>query len=148
MIATFDRRTLGVSDAAAWASVLPPDMTLDIAQAAVRQHFSTSEEYLMPVHVIRLVRQLHRDRVRDAPVMLLPMDLTLGQEQQWIGYFYGAVKAAVENPQMTADEAMGVVRVETSPPVRRVVGGETRNQGVQSLKAVLDEEVPRLRRNV
>lgn len=55
---TFDSRTVSVETVEAWHLVLaevPSELALD----AVRQHFTTSDKYLMPAHVRNAVSQLN-----------------------------------------------------------------------------------------
>ena len=61
--AAFDRRTIGEADAIAWADALHGLNKSDCAQA-VREHFQTSTEYLMPAHVRRGVRRIREARLR------------------------------------------------------------------------------------
>lgn len=52
--ASFDRRTVGKADAAAWAVILA-DFSFDEARDAVVAHYAESSDWLMPSHVIALV---------------------------------------------------------------------------------------------
>lgn len=60
--AACDRRTVGPTDVLAWHELLA-GIDYDDAAQAVRNHYATSPEWLMPVHVIRGVRDLRRARL-------------------------------------------------------------------------------------
>lgn len=62
-IARFDNRRFDDATVLAWHPVVA-DLTLADCQQAVAQHFGTSDAYLMPVHIRRLVDGIKRDRVR------------------------------------------------------------------------------------
>jgi hypothetical protein len=53
--ASFDRRTVGKADAAAWAVILA-DVSFEEAQAAVVAHYAERSEWLMPSHIIALIK--------------------------------------------------------------------------------------------
>lgn len=53
--AAFDRRTVGVTDAEAWAEALS-GISLDDAKAAIAEHYGASTDYLMPAHIRAIVK--------------------------------------------------------------------------------------------
>lgn len=61
LIAAFDRRTIGEADVEAWYLVLS-DLPADDCAAAVREHYTTSTDWLMPAHVRRLAEIIARRR--------------------------------------------------------------------------------------
>lgn len=63
MAAARDRRTIGDADVRAWAEDLD-DIDFADAQAALRQHFRESTEWLMPVHIRRRATEIVRERHR------------------------------------------------------------------------------------
>jgi hypothetical protein len=65
MISSFNNRTVGEGDVIAWQSVLT-DVILADAEEAVRRHYAENTEWLMPAHVRRLVRDIHRERASAA----------------------------------------------------------------------------------
>lgn len=66
-MAAFDRRTVGDADVIAWQAVME-DISFQDAMAAVKQHYSDDDAWLMPMHVRRAVKAMEeqRDRVASA----------------------------------------------------------------------------------
>lgn len=69
-IAAFDRRTLGDADVAAWHDVIG-DLEREDAMEAVRRHYLSSRDWIMPVDVRRLAAEVAKPRLasRWAPGM-------------------------------------------------------------------------------
>lgn len=63
LAATFDRRTIGETDAHAWADALDGLTPADCAEA-IRAHYRDSTEWLMPAHIRTTVRRLRDTRIR------------------------------------------------------------------------------------
>lgn len=78
LAASYDRRTVGVADARAWAAVLA-DVSLDEGLDAVKAHYGASTEWLMPAHVRHRVKTWREARlareVMPAPAPELADDL-------------------------------------------------------------------------
>lgn len=72
--ATFDRRTVGESDAVAWAAALH-DITLDDAKRAVVEHYRESREWIMPADVRRRVKAAREARMARHAVPPPPPEL-------------------------------------------------------------------------
>lgn len=62
-IALYDNRRIDDATVVAWHAVLD-DLDLPDCREAVVQHFRTSDVYLVPVHIRRLVDEIVRDRRR------------------------------------------------------------------------------------
>ncbi|HZM83794.1 MAG TPA: hypothetical protein VFC19_49380 [Candidatus Limnocylindrales bacterium] len=62
-IAQYDNRRIDDGVVIAWQAIVA-DLALDDARQAVIGHFSTTTDYLMPVHVRRGVEELRRERRR------------------------------------------------------------------------------------
>jgi hypothetical protein len=62
LITAFDRRTTGEADVEAWHLVIG-DLRLEDCVAAVRQHFTASRDWLMPVDVRTGVTRIRRQRL-------------------------------------------------------------------------------------
>ena len=62
-IARCDNRRVDDATAIAWQSLLS-DLPITDCLAAARQHFQTSDAYLMPVHIRRLAAEIDRERRR------------------------------------------------------------------------------------
>jgi hypothetical protein len=58
---TFDRRTVGETDAAAWADALH-DLPVDECAEAIRLHYRETDAWLMPAHVRQRVKYLRNAR--------------------------------------------------------------------------------------
>jgi hypothetical protein len=108
-----DQRNLTVAAESLWAAVLTPGMQFDDAVEAVRHHFGTSTDYLMPAHVNRRVAEVRRQRVQACQVVPeVPAGLHQSQERAWIALFWQAVKRGELDPQAAADADMGLRRPE------------------------------------
>lgn len=57
-----DLRKVGASDVDAWGSTLRRDLDRDLAIEAVRIHYATSAERIMPAHVNAVAVQIRKDR--------------------------------------------------------------------------------------
>lgn len=55
---SFDRRTVGKSDAQAWAAALPTITFAEAKDAAV-EHYANSTAWLMPAHITAIVADRH-----------------------------------------------------------------------------------------
>jgi hypothetical protein len=60
----FDGRTIGDSDILAWSRVMA-DYRFEDAQQALEEHYSSSNEWLMPFHVIAGIKGIRDKRLRD-----------------------------------------------------------------------------------
>lgn len=107
VIAATDNRTVGRLDVDTWAAILPVDMPLADAQAAVIEHRRTSTEWLQPKHIIDSVGQVRRERLRRAGLPPIPGGLTYAQEGEWRRAWCAAVKDAEADPVSVANAALG-----------------------------------------
>lgn len=73
LITSFDRRTVGTTDVAAWKLAIG-DLDFAEAQAAVVAHFSKSTEWLTPAHIRQRVRAARDDRLARTPVDAPPAE--------------------------------------------------------------------------
>lgn len=60
--ASVDLRKIGDADVAGWSATLRQDLDRDLALEALRVHYATSSERLMPAHINKLAVQIRRDR--------------------------------------------------------------------------------------
>ncbi|MBM4707167.1 hypothetical protein GS455_26885 [Rhodococcus hoagii] len=60
--ASVDLRKIGDADVAGWSATLRADLDRDLALEALRVHYATSAERLMPAHINKLAVQIRRDR--------------------------------------------------------------------------------------
>lgn len=80
MMAAYDRRTIGETDAMAWASALN-DIRLEDAQFVANEHYRQSTDWLMPAHIVAGVKRLRRDRLERC----VPMpDADPDDVQEWL----------------------------------------------------------------
>jgi hypothetical protein len=70
-IAVRDHRTIGAEDVHAWYADIG-DLGLDECRTAVSRHFRESTEWLMPAHVVRLVRMARAGERGGHEVRALP----------------------------------------------------------------------------
>lgn len=84
LASTVDNRQVGEANARVWADLMP-DLELSDVQAAIKHHFATSSEYLMPHHVINHVKVLRSERARVVNVPPFPHELASNPkaEQAW-----------------------------------------------------------------
>lgn len=61
--AAFDNRTPSKVAPAAWAEALD-GIDLDDALTAVTRHYATTDDYLKPIHILRIAEDLNRARAR------------------------------------------------------------------------------------
>lgn len=65
--ASVDLRKVGDSDTDGWYATLRKDLDRNLALEAVRIHYATSTERIMPGHVNTIALQLRRDRAQREP---------------------------------------------------------------------------------
>lgn len=91
MVSATDRRTVGDLDVQTWFTILPADITLDEAQAALIHYRKTSTDWLEPKHILDLVKLVRtdrldpdrRDRLRRAGDPPIPDGLTWEREKEF-----------------------------------------------------------------
>jgi len=64
-IAVLDNRRFGEETVLAWHGIIG-HLDIDDCREAVRRHFASTTEYLMPAHIVRLVGEIDRERRRAA----------------------------------------------------------------------------------
>jgi hypothetical protein len=74
LVSAFDSRTVGPDTVEAWYPIMEPIDAIAAADA-VRAHFESSDKYLMPAHIIGLVKSKRRQ--------LLPSDVSFYCEHHW-----------------------------------------------------------------
>ena len=62
LAAAFDRRTIGETDAVAWADALA-GFTFDECAEAIRDFFRSSNAWLMPAHICAIVKAKRADKL-------------------------------------------------------------------------------------
>lgn len=66
-VSTFDSRTVGIDTVEAWHTILEP-VDYQAAVEAVKKHFATSTDYLMPAHITKIARARGLRLVSDVSV--------------------------------------------------------------------------------
>ena len=74
LTASFDRRTAGKTDVAAWQATVG-DLAWDDARAAVIDHYRESTEWLMPAHIRQRVAAMRQARLDAAGPVEIPEHL-------------------------------------------------------------------------
>lgn len=72
MAAAFDRRTIGESDARAWAAALHDVPCDPDARAAVARHFAESTDWFTPAHLKSVRHRIRAERLGDTPPLYEP----------------------------------------------------------------------------
>ena len=62
LISAYDNRRMSEEVSAAWYDLLAP-YTLHEAKHAVKKHFHESTDYLMPAHIVRIIKTERRNRL-------------------------------------------------------------------------------------
>lgn len=62
--AAFDQRTIGAADVAAWHEAVA-DLDAADAMAAVTRHYQSTDQRIMPSHLIRLAAEIARERRKE-----------------------------------------------------------------------------------
>ena len=70
--AAHDNRTVGRTNAEAWAAALPDSLDLEEAKQAIHAHYGTSTDWLMPAHITAGVARIRRERIREAGTLSPP----------------------------------------------------------------------------
>lgn len=91
-IAATDNRTVGKLDVETWDAILPCEISIQAALAAVVAHRRASAEWLTPKHIIDAVGAVRRERLTRAGVPPIPGDLTRPQELEWSAQWCTYVK--------------------------------------------------------
>lgn len=139
-IAATDNRTVGDLDVQTWAAILPPDMPLAAAQAAVIQHRRESSDWLTPKHIIDAVGLERRERLQRAGDPPMPGDLTWAQEREWRQLWAGHVKdglsrddaAKVASRQMALPSELE--KIDMPDYARKAITAFARDHSVPAVK--------------
>ena len=108
-IATTDKRNAGETEAKSWAEIMTDnDVPLPDALVAVREHFGSSHDYLMPIHIIERVKAIRRERLTRAGTPPIPGGLEYADENAWRQLWCAAVKDGDVDPEGTANHAMKI----------------------------------------
>lgn len=115
-ISAFDQRTIGEADVEAWTEALGSDIPLADALAVVTNHFRTSHERLMPIHIITAVGAVRRERLTRAGDPPMPGDLSWQQEREWRQLWCAKVKDGSTRDRAAAETNIAM-RIHELPAV-------------------------------
>ncbi|MGW0134856.1 zinc finger domain-containing protein [Streptomyces sp. NPDC003299] len=145
LAAAFDRRTVGEADARAWAAALHSVPLDDDARAAVARHYSETDRWLTPAHVIQQRAKIRRERLDRANVLY---DGNPGETGAESIARRRALTAAIADGRIepqTVPQALGLAP-GTAP--RALTGGPARNveRALKDIgRAIPDEAAEQLR---
>ena len=115
-ISAFDQRTIGESDVEAWTDGLEESgIPLTDAMAVVTNHFRTSHDRIMPVHIIEGVRAIRRERLARYGPPPFPRELDQAQERAWAKLWWTAIRGGEDDPIAAANAELGISPVELLP---------------------------------
>jgi hypothetical protein len=83
LAAAYDRRTIGEADVEAWHDVLN-DISFSDAKAAVKNHYRTNNDWIMPATIRAAVRKIRAERLEKASPLSPPPDLTPSETVTWL----------------------------------------------------------------
>lgn len=118
-VAAVDNRRFGDDTVIAWHGILADVHAAD-ATEAVRRHFATSTDYLMPAHIVRLADEVRRERKRaireaderrlalEAAPAVLPSERS-AEVQALIADLRDRLPDPDERPRRLAREAVGAI---------------------------------------
>lgn len=112
MVAGTDGRTVGDLDVQTWHAILPEEITLTDAEAALFNHRRTCSDFFTPKHVIDSIAAVRRERLTRAGTPPMPGDLTWQQEKNWRVLWCANVKDGMNPPEaaLAASDAMNLPR--------------------------------------
>lgn len=129
IVAANDRRTIGDADVLLWGEALK-DLDPKDAAAAVMHHITTSTDWLTPVHILRRVREVHLQRLRDAGPPDFPSydgrEATQSEERNYRELWQEQIRRGATRDQATAqvDQILGLKRGElVDRPVAQALEG-------------------------
>ncbi|MFD1505270.1 hypothetical protein FE374_09325 [Georgenia yuyongxinii] len=118
-VAAFNGRTVGKTDAMAWADALHPDVTYEDAKTAVAQHFAESTDWCMPAHINQRVKTIWRERVDAIGGAVPPPPDSIADRpghcySEWHQVFLRAVKIGA-TPEEADQQACAAVQITRAP---------------------------------
>lgn len=119
-IAAFDNRKPDENAAKMWAHALGGLRLEDCAQA-VTQHFATSTEYLMPVHIRRLVKVMRAKRITAAGDLTPPPGLGVIETHRWTAQARSRIGDGEDPVQVQGD--YGELKPRHLPDLRALMPG-------------------------
>jgi hypothetical protein len=82
LCASYDRRTVGEADVAAWLQVLG-NLRYEDASEAIVLHYTRTREFIMPSEIIAEVKRIRNKRHDSTPFPVPPPDMTPIETIEW-----------------------------------------------------------------
>lgn len=116
-IQTFDQRNVDQAHLLAWSEALA-DVDYALALDAVTAHYRATQAWIGPSNIRQHIREVERQRMRDAGPPDYPSDLSQAQERAYRAVWLDHVKRGVLATEATvlADEALSIRRGELIAP--------------------------------
>jgi hypothetical protein len=139
--AAFDRRTVGESDGMAW-SVALPNTDMQQAKDAVIQHYTRTDAWVMPSHILAIVAEVNRERERILPPVTPPRDLAdePAREIEWKRIWGDAVIAGHTE---TKARAIANLRIGVSDDPLLAIGSPEVEQALETFTEAFLKPKPR-----
>lgn len=105
----FDRRKPDEVAAQGWAIALK-DYAFEDCREAIVAHYSRTTEWLMPAHVIQIVKNVRWSRVQELGYVQPPRELTDAQEGEWLRALNSAAGDGLTKAEAihAANQALGI----------------------------------------
>lgn len=127
--AAFDRRTVGEADGMAWSMALP-EVGMQPAKDAVIAHYRDTTDWVMPAHVLQIVKSIRRDRLRDMELPVPPRELAdnWNGETFWTARYRDAIVegASPTEARSYANEKLGIVEDDAPLVLEAIPSGSLR----------------------
>lgn len=133
-IQAYDQRNVGEANLAAWTEALA-DVEVADALDAVAHHYKTTSTWIMPIHILTRIREVHRQRLTDAGPCDYPSGMSLAQERDYRQLWQEQVRrgATRDGATVAADQIIGYTRGELmSHPVAQALEGMFSTTGRRS----------------
>ncbi len=138
-VQAYDQRNVGEANLAAWTEALT-DVNLEDALDAVAHHHKTVASWIMPIHIITRVREVHLQRLRDAGPPDFPShedgrELSQSEERNYRALWQEQIRrgATREGATVAVDSILGHKRGELlTKPVAQALEGMFSTTGRRS----------------
>lgn len=122
LMAFHDNRKIGPGDIMAWEEVLPTEISLIDARAALRELRQAGPDWIMPSHIIEKVMTVRKDRLIRAGTPPIPGGLEYTDEKSWRQLWCSAVKDGEtrDEAEATTNHAMKITPSDLAVNAARV----------------------------
>jgi hypothetical protein len=127
--AAFDRRTVGEADGMAWSMALP-EVGMQPAKDAVIAHYRVTTDWVMPAHVLQIVRDIRNDRLRNMELPVPPRELAdnWNGEMFWTARYRDVIVegGTVAEARAYANEQLNIVEDDAPLALEAIPTGSLR----------------------